>query len=125
MTFIQERIKRFVQKFIKDLIDLVEYAKSWICEDDTIVKNLMLRDYEMMGTTTEYKGCPKPTEVDGRRIIGVNIPENDPAWHNLYSISLADLPMDEIFHRVYVYGKIPESLFLKKGESPECLGEDS
>lgn len=52
---------------------------------------MMLRDYEMMGTTTEYKGCPKPTEVDGRRIIGVNIPENDPAWHNLYSISLADM----------------------------------
>ena len=62
MTFIQEKIKRFVQKFIKDLIDLVEHAKSWICEDATIVKNLMLRDYEMMGTTTEYKGCPKPTE---------------------------------------------------------------
>ena len=121
MTFIQERIKRFDQKFIKDLIDLVEYAKSWICEDDTIVKNLMLRDYEMMGTTTEYKGCPKPTLVDGRKIIGVNIPENEPAWHNRYSVSLADLPMDEIFHRMY--GKIPESLFPKKGESPECLGD--
>eukprot|EP00956_Cyclotella_meneghiniana_P004182 scaffold5121_cov40-Cyclotella_meneghiniana.AAC.1 len=120
-TFIPERITRFVEKFIKDVLDSEEYANSWICEDDTIVKNLMLRDYEMMGTTTEYKGCPKPTLVDGRKIIGVNIPENEPAWHNRYSVSLADLPMDEIFHRMY--GKIPESLFPKKGESPECLGD--
>lgn len=56
-----------------------------------------------------YKGCPKPDIINGRKIIGINIPDTEPAWHSRYSVTVANHPFDEVCHRIYA--KIPKELF--------------
>ena len=118
-TVIPQRILRFVEKFIKDTLESEEQSQSWICEDDDIVQKLVLRVNEMNGSTG-YKGCPKPDIINGRKIIGINIPDTEPAWLSRYSVTVASHPLDEVCHRVYA--KIPKELFPEKGETEESLG---
>jgi hypothetical protein len=120
-TVIPQQIMHVVEKFIRDVLKCEEVASSWICEDDEIVDKLVLRESEMMGSI-EYKNCLHPTVMNGRKIIGVNIPAAEPAWHSRYSVTLAaGYPLDEIFHKVFM--KIPETLFPDKGENPESMGD--
>ena len=39
---IQQRILRFVEKFIKETLESEEKSQLWICENDEIVKKLVL-----------------------------------------------------------------------------------
>eukprot|EP00956_Cyclotella_meneghiniana_P005533 scaffold7105_cov71-Cyclotella_meneghiniana.AAC.2 len=118
-TVIPQRILRFVEMFIKETLESEEKSQSWICEDDKIVDQLVLRVNELNGST-DYKGAPKPDIINGRKIIGINIPDTEPAWLSRYSVTVASHPLDEVCHRVY--SKIPKELFPDKGETEESLG---
>ena len=117
-TVIPERILRHVNRFIESTLKSEEEYSSWICEDDKIVSQLVLTDRELSGSGV-YKNCPKPQTANGRKIIGVNIPSEEPAWHSRYSVILTDEVLDEIFHRVF--SRIPEELFPDKGETADSM----
>eukprot|EP00956_Cyclotella_meneghiniana_P037062 scaffold134177_cov80-Cyclotella_meneghiniana.AAC.2 len=53
-------------------------------------------------------------------IIGINIPDTEPAWLSRYSVTVANHLLDKVCHRVY--GKIPKELYPEKGETEESLG---
>eukprot|EP00956_Cyclotella_meneghiniana_P040492 scaffold197426_cov40-Cyclotella_meneghiniana.AAC.1 len=118
MTVIPGRVLRHVNNFVAETLKSEEECSTWICEDDKIVQHLVLTDKELLGSGP-YKNCPKPQTVDGRKIIGVNIPSEEPAWCSRYSVTLADEPLDKVSHRVFT--RIPEELFPDKGETADSM----